>query len=217
MGIVLLPFKELSRVSSALSAATAGATESTSTVVIGSGLSGLAVASELSRKGIETIVVSGQGPLSGDCSIRRGSPDPALMNERADLLRLLRTYARNHAIDIRVETHAADLHQLTTGSSGDGGCGAGGRTWAVQTEHGVLLTPSIVLTNCRQNQIRRMLKSMGIAAGRDFLVAMRDVGVHLVGIGGLLAPTTREIVHQAKLVSEAIVSERLATAKQAIA
>ncbi len=200
-----------------MSSAPAAATESTSTVIIGSGLPGLAVASELSRKGIEAIVVSGHGGLLGECSTHRASPDPALMHERADLLRLLRTYASNHAIDVRTQTHAADFHHLTNGAGGRDGYGIRGRKWAVQTQHGVLLTDSIVLTNCPQNQIRRVLKSMGIAAGRDFLAAMRDAGVHLVGIGGLLAPTTREIVHQAKRVSEAIVSERPAPAGQAIA
>ena len=40
------------------------ATERTTTVVIGAGLSGLAVASELSRYGVGSIVVDGFGPLA---------------------------------------------------------------------------------------------------------------------------------------------------------
>lgn len=186
--------------------------ESTTTVIIGSGLSGLAVASELSRKGVAAIVVSGCGGLLGDCSTHRSPADPSMLHERADLLRLLRTYARNHAVDIREDIHAADLIlQQNDGGTEYSADGNHVRKWAVQTEQGVLMADNIVLTNCPQNQIRRVLKSVGITAGRDFLAAMRAIGIHLVGIGDLLAPTTREIVHQAKVVSEAIVSDRMLT------
>ncbi len=138
-----------------------------------------------------------------------------MLHERAELLRLLRTYASNHAVDIRKDTHAADLIlQENDGGTGHSADGTQPRKWAVQTEQGVLMADSIVLTNCPQNQIRRVLKSVGITAGRDFLAAMRAIGIHLVGIGDMLAPTTREIVHQAKVVSEAIVSERMLTSGQ---
>lgn len=194
---------------------TSAAVESTTTVIIGSGLSGLAVASELSRKGVAAIVVSGCGELLGDCSAHRSPSDPSMLHERADLLRLLHNYARNHAVDVRKDVHAADLKlQQDDGGTVHPADGTHPRKWAVQTETGVLMADSIVLTNCPQNQIRRVLKSVGITAGGDFLAAMRAIGIHLVGIGDLLAPTTREIAHQAKVVSEAIVSERVLTSGQ---
>lgn len=185
--------------------------EITTTVVIGSGLPGLAVASELSRRGVDSIVVSGYGLLSAQADRRHPAGDPSSLTERSELLRLLRTYASNHELDIRQSTRAEEL-RLIGGQAGFVGPYASslhGKKWAVQTANGILLADNIVLTSCEQNQLRRVLKSVGIAAGRDLLAALRAVGLYLVGVGDLLLPTTREIVRQAKLVSEAIVSEGL--------
>lgn len=171
--------------------------ESTTTVVIGSGLSGLAVASELNRNSVATIVVSGAGELLGECSSHRPCTDPATSTERAGLVRLLRTHASNRGLDIRQQTRAKDL-QLTAGTA---------NRWVVHTENGVLLADNVVLTNCPDNQIRRLLDSVGIAASHDFASAMHGIGMYLIGIGNLLAPTTREIIRQAKQVSDTIVSQ----------
>src|SRR6185312_3933193 len=72
-------------------------TEYTTTVVIGSGLPGLAVAGELSRRGVSAIVVEGllaqpPGPS------RSPLPDSSDRGERNDLLRLLQAYATSHEL-----------------------------------------------------------------------------------------------------------------------
>lgn len=181
-------------------------TESTTTVVIGSGLSGLAVASELCRKGVDAIVVEGLSVRDG-CSRRTTLTDAGTRAERCELMRLLRGYAESHALDIR-RIVAEDLQRLNSPVAPVRGAAATeDRRWAVTTQTGVLLADNIVLTGCPMNQLRRLLRSVGLAAGRDFAEALRSAGLHLVGVGGLLAPTTREIAHQAKLVTDAIAGQ----------
>jgi hypothetical protein len=181
------------------------AAELTTTVVIGSGLSGLAVASELSRHGIDSIVVEGlectdSGPL------RTGMTDSVSLSERSDLLRLLRVYASSHCLDVRTTTHAEDLSIIGHSTLLPARVPAS-KKWAVQTESGVLLADHVVLTKYPSNQLRRFLRSLGIALGADFRAALRAIGLHLVGVGEVLTPTTREIVRQAKLVSDTIASQ----------
>ncbi|EMY32972.1 hypothetical protein D477_017314, partial [Arthrobacter crystallopoietes BAB-32] len=62
---------------------------------------------------------------------------------------------------------------------------------------------------CPQNQVRRLLRSLGISLGRDIKSSLKALGVYLVGVAELLAPSTREIVRQAKLVSDAIAGGRM--------
>ncbi|WP_049829803.1 FAD-dependent monooxygenase [Arthrobacter sp. RIT-PI-e] len=193
-----LPFDPLRSASTASSP-----TERTSTVVIGSGLSGLAVASELSRRGVESIVVESLECFDSG-SMRTVVTDSVSLSERTELMRLLRGYAAAHRLDIRQTTIAETLSvighpRLIAASMG--------QKWAVQTADGVLLADHVVLTKYPQNELRRFLRSMGIAIGRDFKETLRAIGLHLVGVGELLTPTTREIVRQAKLVSDAIVAQ----------
>lgn len=178
--------------------------EVTTTVIIGSGLPGLAVASELSRRGIESITVEGLECLDSG-AFHAVTGDSMSLSERSELLRLLRGYAASHHLDVR-PTFAEDLsiigysELLPTPV-----CGS--KKWAVQTANGVLLADHVVLTKYPQNRLRRFLRSMGIAIGKDFRAALRAIGLHLVGVGELLTPTTREIVRQAKLVGDAISAE----------
>ncbi|MGV0109517.1 MULTISPECIES: FAD-dependent monooxygenase [unclassified Arthrobacter] len=181
--------------------ATPASAEHTSTVVIGSGLSGLAVASELSRRGIDSIVVESLECFDSG-AMRTVMTDSVSLSERTELMRLLRGYAAAHQLDVRQSTVAEQLsiigHPTLLKAS------VGRKKWAVQTADGVLLADHVVLTKYPQNELRRFLRSMGIAIGRDFKAALRAIGLHLVGVGELLTPTTREIVRQAKLVSDAI-------------
>jgi len=205
-------------------------TERTTTVVIGAGLSGLAVASELSRYGVGSIVVDGFGSLSTTgpsthtgmlqrCDIS----DPA-MQERSEILRHLRNYAANHQLDVRSTTRAVRLDFLGSDPSQQIGHGPTGSTasgtlrgrivsgplestprqWAVHTAQGVLLADHVVVTRCAQSQLRRMLAELGIAVGQNFAAAMRAVGMHLVGVGELITPTPKEVLRQAKAVGQAI-------------
>ncbi|MHA7282999.1 FAD-dependent monooxygenase [Arthrobacter sp. TMS2-4] len=188
----------------ARSATVPGAAEQTGTVVIGSGLSGLAVASELSRRGVDAIVVesvecSDSGPL------RTVMTDSVSLTERTELMRLLRGYATAHHIDVRQTTVAEQLciigHPRVIKPPN------GRKKWAVQTANGVLLADHVVLTKFPQNELRRLLRSMDIAIGRDARDTLRSIGLYLVGVGELLTPSTRDIVRQAKLVSDAIVEQ----------
>ncbi|BCW57125.1 glycine/D-amino acid oxidase-like deaminating enzyme [Paenarthrobacter nicotinovorans] len=211
------------------------ATERTTTVVIGAGLSGLAVASELSRYGVGSIVVDGFGALSATGpSVHTGmlqrcdAGDPAAMQERNEILRHLRNYAASHHLDVRSTTRAVRLDFLGSDPSQQIGYGlaasmttAGLRTglhasgplestrrqWAVHTASGVLLADHIVVTRCAQSQLRRMLAELGIAIGQNLSAAMRAVGMHLVGVGELITPTPKEVLRQAKAVGQTISSK----------
>lgn len=179
--------------------------ECTTTVVIGSGLSGLAVASELSRQGVQSIVVNGLD-LFGGAPLTRESPltEPGTLLERSEILRVLRHYAFNHSLDVRASSKATGL-SITGGATTDD---AGPQQWLVRTSEGVLLADNIVLTRCAQSQLRRFFTSLGIAMGRDLVNAIRALGIYLVGVGDSVAPSTREILRQAKTVSEAICVSR---------
>ena len=184
----------------------AGGTERTTTVVIGSGLSGLAVASELSRQGVDSIVVDSL-ELFGAAPTARASrlTEPGTLIERSEILRVLRHYASNHSLDIRASSKATGL-RITAGAASAGDPQP--QQWLVNTSDGVLLADNIVLTRCAQGQLRRFFASLGIAIGHDLTSAMRALGIYLVGIGDAVAPSTREILRQAKTVSEAICVSR---------
>ncbi|BCW43192.1 FAD-binding protein [Arthrobacter sp. StoSoilB5] len=210
-------------------------TERTTTVVIGTGLSGLAVASELSRYGVGSIVLDGFGALSATGpSVHTGmlqrcdAADPAAMQERNEILRHLRNYAASHHLDVRNTTRAVRLDflggdstlqlgyglaaslntaSLKAGLSVYGPLESTPRQWAVHTASGVLLADHIVVTRCAQSQLRRMLADLGIAIGQNLVAAMRAVGMHLVGVGELITPTPKEVLRQAKAVGQAISSK----------
>lgn len=189
--------------------------ESTTTVVIGSGFSGLAVASELSRQGVDSIVVDGLDFLGTEEPARRsGAPDLGPFGERNEILRLLRHYALTHHLDVRTSTRAVELSMV-----GSDAAGAPGRPkkWVIRTADGVLMADSIVLTRCAQIQLRRILTSLGIKISRDVVAAMRSLGLYLVGVGDMIAPSTKEILHQAKSVSQAISASTADSALLALA
>jgi len=176
----------------------AGATEATTTIVIGAGFSGLAVAAELNRQGVAAIVVEGSDflkPVTTDA--RTGGLDLGSLKERTDILRLLEHYAQSHGLDIR---HGIRAEQLKHG----GPARPATQQWVVETAGGTLTAQNIVFTCGALNQLRRVLQALGITAGRELIPAMQAVGLHLVGVGALIAPTTREVLHQAKRVGQSI-------------
>ncbi|MHC6219008.1 NAD(P)-binding protein [Arthrobacter sp. MMS24-S77] len=181
----------------------AASTERTTAVVIGAGMSGLAVASELSRYGVDAIVVDGlQAPgasqqLNTGILQRCDAADATGLQERNEILRHLRNYAASHSLDVRSTTRAVRLDRLDE-------IGVPTHQWAVHTAHGVLLADHIVVTRCGQSQLRRMLAELGIAIGQNLVAAMRAIGMYLVGVGELATPTPKEVLRQAKVVGQAI-------------
>ncbi|WP_262364416.1 FAD-dependent monooxygenase [Arthrobacter echini] len=204
--MIPLPFDAARRAS-----ATCGTAEQTSTVVIGSGLSGLAVASELSRRGVESIVVEAL-ECSDSGTMRTVMADAASLAERTELMRLLRGYASAHCLDVRQSTVAEQLSII--GHPALITARLGRKQWAVHTAEGVLLADHVVLTKYPQNELRRFLRAMGVAVGKDLRTTLRTIGLHLIGVGEPLTPTTREIVRQAKLVSDTIATEVPATTQR---
>ncbi len=181
--------------------------ERTTTVVIGAGMPGLAVASELSRRGVNAIVVSGLNgqafPFAGASTHtgklgRCDGPDAASLQERNEILRHLRNYAASHHLDVRTTTPAVRLDRLAHQRPVEE------KVWAIHTEQGVLLADNIVLTRCGQSQLRRMLAELGIAIGQNITAALRAMGMYLVGVGELISPTPKEVLRQAKVVGQAI-------------
>ncbi|MCT9625889.1 FAD-dependent monooxygenase [Pseudarthrobacter equi] len=179
-------------------------TEQTTTVIIGTGLSGLAVAAELRRRGIDSIVVDGLDtfgatPPAVTTSLQRiDTADSATLQERNEILRHLRNYAASHDVDIR-STRALQLTQVDGAPES-----AASPQWQVHTPTGVLVADHIVLTRCAQSQLRRMLNDFGIAVGRNLAAAMRAIGIYLVGVGELITPSPKEVLRQAKTVGQAI-------------
>ncbi|WP_307037955.1 FAD-binding protein [Arthrobacter sp. B3I4] len=197
-----------------------GGIERTSTVVIGTGLSGLAVASELRRRGVSAIVVDGldllgSGNPANTSSLQRcDAADAGTLRERNEILRHLRNYAASHELDIRNNVRALRLDHLDADYPADGGPDSGeapghtqgGQTqqWAVITPGGILYADHLVLTRCAHSQLRRMLADLGVAAGQNLMAAMHALGMYLVGVGELITPTPKEVLRQAKLVGQAI-------------
>ncbi|UKA60765.1 FAD-dependent monooxygenase [Arthrobacter sp. FW306-2-2C-D06B] len=180
----------------------AASTERTTAVVIGAGMPGLAVASELSRYGVDAIVVDGMyvpaplQPLNTGILQRCDAADAACLQERSEILRHLRIYAASHALDVRSTTRAVRLDRMDEA--------AVGTQWAVHTANGVLLADHVIVTRCGQSQLRRMLAELGIAIGQNLVAAMRAIGMYLVGVGELATPTPKEVLRQAKVVGQAI-------------
>lgn len=186
-----------------------GGTERTTTVIIGTGLSGLAVGAELCRRGVNAIVVDGldilgAGQPANTASLQRcDAADSESLRERNEILRHLRNYAASHEMDVRNTTRAVQLTMV----GGDLDAAAEGRRsgqWAVHTPNGILLADNIVLTRCAHSQLRRMLSDFGIAVGRNLVAAMRTIGIYLVGVGELITPSPKEVLRQAKTVGQAI-------------
>jgi glycine/D-amino acid oxidase-like deaminating enzyme len=102
----------------------AASTERTTTVVIGAGMSGLAVASELSRYGVDAIVVDGLHVPGASHSLTTGilqlcdAADAARLQERSEILRHLRNYAASHGLDVRSTTRAVRLDRLDESAPG---------------------------------------------------------------------------------------------------
>lgn len=192
--------------------------EATAAVVIGCGLTGLAVASELSRRGIDPIVLNGLRQDSD--SVHCPAPDPRSLPERADLLRLLRGYAAGHSLDIRRGTPAEGLGQLRgsgdparTGRSAEPGIIVPGfMTWAVRTRNGVLLADAVVLAGCGQAALVQLIRALGFAAGPELRNALRGVGLYIVGSGEAPAVPTRELVRQAKRAGQEVADRNAALA-----
>lgn len=178
--------------------------ETTTTIVIGSGFSGLAVAAELNRQGIDAIVLDSFRPLGPS------SPAPTTggisldaLSERTNILRLLEHYARRHELDIRPGTSPLQLNRLGTDAPTD-------HQWTVLTADGTLSAHSVVFTRGALNQLRRVLHNVGVSTSHELASVMHSLGLYLVGVGDLVVPTTHEILHQAKRAGASI-SARMAT------
>ncbi|MBP2412936.1 glycine/D-amino acid oxidase-like deaminating enzyme [Arthrobacter stackebrandtii] len=169
--------------------------EMTTTIVIGSGFSALAVAAELNRQGVKAIVVDGA------CSLKQPSPiQPTTggisleeLSERSEIVRLLEHYARRHELDIRPDTQALDLTRIASSSS---------RQWRVHTAEGTLNAHSVVFTRGALSQLRKVLHGVGVTG--ELRSSMHALGLYLVGVGNLEIPTTHEILHQAKRAGQSI-------------
>ncbi|MEO6529710.1 MAG: FAD-binding protein [Specibacter sp.] len=182
-----------------------GSEENTSTIVIGSGFSALAVATELNRQGVKAIVVD------SFCALKQHSPAPpttggislAALNERSEILRFLEHYARRHELDIRPSTQALSLTRQQ-------GSLPSNPQWTVHTATGTLRAHSIVFTRGALNQLRRLLHSLGVTTATELRTGMHALGLYLVGVGDLVIPTTAEILHQAKRAGASISSRAAA-------
>lgn len=194
-----------------------GGTEQTTTVIIGTGLSGLAVAAELRRRGVQSIVVDGldilgAGQPANTASLQRcDAADSVSLKERNEILRHLRNYAASHQMDVRSTTRAVQLSMVRPASGSAAKAATtdvnASHQWEVHTPTGILLADHIVLTRCAHSQLRRMLSDFGIAVGRNVVAAMRAIGIYLVGVGDLITPSPKEVLRQAKTVGQAISSK----------
>jgi NADPH-dependent 2,4-dienoyl-CoA reductase/sulfur reductase-like enzyme len=178
--------------------------EATTTVVIGSGFSALAVAAELNRQGVKAIMVD------SFCPVKQSSTPPTTggisldaLSERSEVVRLLENYARRHDLDIRPETQALELTRA-------GHTMQATHPWRVHTATGVLSAHSVVFTRGALIQLRQVLHSVGVTTAADMRTGMHALGLYLVGVGDLAIPTTAEILHQAKRAGQSIATRVVA-------
>ena len=173
-------------------------TESTAAVVIGTGLSGLAVAAELNRHGVPATTLDGlesASPSTATSPLRIADLSSAESSEYLVVLRHVRKYAVTHSLDVRHHVHARHLALVEPDES------SGGHVrWAVRTDDGVLLADAVVLTRCAHNQLRRFLADLGYSLGENLMAALAEIGLYLIGVTELEAPSTRELVRQSKAV-----------------
>ncbi|MCC9205553.1 FAD-binding protein [Arthrobacter sp. zg-Y769] len=177
------------------------ATELTGAVVIGCGLSGLAVATELCRQGVDSIVV--QGPAPAAATIREAAAEPEVFPERAELLRVLHAYAASHGLDVREDSAAQEMIPAAAAGLLPSPVAGSGK-WAVRTGSDLLLADFVVLTSCSRSDLRKLARALGVRAGPEAVAALRGVGVYLVGVGGNLLPSLHGLMRQAKSAGEAI-------------
>ncbi len=176
-------------------------TEVTTAVVIGSGLTGLAVVSELNRRGVESIVLDGL--LHDSEPVHPPVADAAGLPGRAELLRLLHGYATGHSLDIRRGT-AAEGVGLLRGSRIPAPVTRAAAKWAVRTPDGVLLADAVVLAGCGRPAVLKLLRSLGFAAGPALRNALRSAGLYVVGPGEAVTSPTHELVRQAKQAGQEV-------------
>lgn len=176
-------------------------TEVTAAVVIGSGLTGLAVVSELNRRGVECVVLDGlqhdSQPAHAPVAGAAGLPG------RAELLRLLHGYATGHSLDIRRGT-AVQAVSLLRGSKIPAPVTREAAKWSVRTPDGILLADAVVLAGCGRPAVLTLLRSLGFATGTELRSAVRSMGLYVVGAGEAVASPTRELVRQAKRAGQEV-------------
>jgi hypothetical protein len=173
------------------------AAESTSAVVIGTGLSGLAVAAELNRLGVDAVTLDGlesPSPSTATAALRIADLSSAESAEYLEVLRHLRKYAACHSLDVRHHVMARHLALAEGREDGEPA------RWAVRTERGLVFADAVILTRCAHNQLRRFLADLGYSLGEHLLEALAQIGLYLVGVTELAAPSTREMLRQAKHV-----------------
>lgn len=184
--------------------------ESTTTVVIGTGLSGLAVAGELSRRGVETVTVHGLeagAPNTMTAALRvtdLSSDDSA---EYLQVMRHLRNHVASLGLDVRPTVSAQHLTLVEQPQA------KAKFRWAVHTENSVIFADAVVLTRCAHNQFRRFLADLGFSLGETLVQELAGIGLYLIGVAELSSPSTRELLRQAKAVGKAVaaVSGRLSS------
>lgn len=175
--------------------------ESTTAVVIGTGLSGLAVAGELSRHGVETVTVDGLesgAPATATTALRVTDLASAESVEYLQVMRHLRKHVESHSLDVRPTVRAQHLALVEQPRP------SSGLRWAVRTESGVIFADAVILTRCAHNQLRRFLADLGFSLGEKLMEDLANIGLYLIGVTELAAPSTRELLWQAKSVGKAV-------------
>jgi len=197
-----------------------GAITVTDVVVVGTGMGGLAVATQLHRKGMTVVVIDGLQQESQEAAgaLRHATTeelervaigDPASHRERRDILRQLHGYAKGHQLDIRRGVVAGALNPATrtrgTLPASPAGKAAPVRRWALPTPGGLILCDSVVITGVSgRRRVRQFLKAVGQETSDNMAAALRQVGIYLVGVGQQVSAGHREVLHQARLVGNAI-------------
>ena len=179
----------------------AQAVELTGAVVIGCGLSGMAVARELSRQGVDAIVV--HGPVPDADALRDTSGEPGVFPERAELVRHLLAYATGHRLDVRGESEARGI-SLASPAGQPPEPAPGNGKWAVRTGTELLVADYVVVTSCSRSDLRKLTRAMNAESAPEAATALRGIGVYLVGVGVSLLPTVGSLIRQAKAAGAAI-------------
>lgn len=177
------------------------ASESTTAVVIGTGLSGLAVAGELSRRGIATVTVHGLesgAPSTATTTLRVTDLSSEESAEYLQVMRHLRNHVASLGLDVRTTVSAQHLALVEQPEA------RRRLRWAIRTETGVIFADAVVLTRFAHNQFRRFLADLGFSLGEKLVEELAGIGLYLIGVAELSSPSTRELLRQAKAVGKAV-------------
>lgn len=177
----------------------ANTSDTLDTLIIGSGLSGLAMIGELHRNNMSGALISGLKRTIVDSTTSMSSP-PVLdstqiegWKTRVEIVKHLEAYTRMHSIDVRKNIHVENITYIPKGEQYEGRF----VKWMVGTDHGTLFSSNIIMAgksgSLPQFSHYETVHHDDVPDG--FFVIGRTIGYGKAAIKEILAQTRRIIAN----------------------